>query len=70
MRNWSVNLKELKKDKKAYKIWKLEQLINFGVDKEKLSKRDLLKYLHRLNVDPYKRKLLELVLNERKKRSK
>lgn len=70
MRNWSVDLKKLKKDKEAYKIWRLEQLINFGVDKEKLNKKVLSKYLPRLNIDPYKRKLLELVLNETKKHSR
>ncbi len=70
MKNWSVDLKELKKDKEAYKIWKLEQLINFGIDKEKLRKKELLKYLPKLKIDPYKKRLLELVLNERKKHSK
>ncbi|GIW66747.1 MAG: hypothetical protein KatS3mg095_0645 [Candidatus Parcubacteria bacterium] len=69
MKNWSVNLRELKKDKEAYKIWRLEQLINFGVDKEKLSKKDLLKYLSRLNIDPYKKKLLELVIYGKKRHS-
>ena len=32
VKNWSTNTDELKKDKDRFLIWKLEQLINFGLD--------------------------------------
>src|SRR3989338_2755671 len=41
MYNWSTDVGELKKDPKKYTIWKLEQMVNFGLNGEKLSKVDL-----------------------------
>ncbi|MBI4653002.1 hypothetical protein HY750_02005 [Candidatus Kuenenbacteria bacterium] len=36
MKNWSINIKELRKNKDRFTVWKLEQLINFGLGKEKM----------------------------------
>lgn len=63
MRNWSVDVSKFEKNSDAYKIWRLEQLINFGLGKEKLSRRELQKYLPKLNIDPGKRRYLEFLLN-------
>jgi len=62
MYNWSVDLKELKKDKKAYAVWHLEQLVNFGLGREKIDKKQLKKYWQFLHLDPAKKKYLSLLL--------
>lgn len=64
MKNWSTDITELQKDPKKYAIWRLESLINFGLDGEKLSKFDLVKYWSELRLDPAKRNFLNLLLNE------
>jgi hypothetical protein len=63
MYNWNTDTTELKKDKKKYTIWKLEQMVNFGLGKEKISKILLQRYWNELNLDPKRKKFLELILN-------
>lgn len=36
MYNWSVDESKLNKNSEQYLIWRLEQMINFGLGKEKL----------------------------------
>jgi len=60
MKNWSTNTKELRKNKDKFAVWKLEQLINFGLGKKKLKLGELKKYWSVINIDPGKRKFLEL----------
>lgn len=44
MYNWSVDEKKFKKENpKKYKLWRLEQLINYGLDGEKLDREDVKK---------------------------
>jgi len=62
MYNWSVDIKQLKKNKKQYAIWKIEQLVNFGLNGKKIKKSELKKYWPELNLDAKKKKLLSLVL--------
>lgn len=63
MYNWSVNVEELKKKPKEYELWRLEQLINYGLNNEKISKKVLLENFGRLSiVDPSRRRFLELIL--------
>jgi hypothetical protein len=62
MFNWSTDTKELKKDKKKYAIWHLEQLVNFGLGKEKISRDALKKNWHNLNLDKNKKKYLKMLL--------
>lgn len=64
MYNWSTDQKELQKNKEKYAIWKLEQMVNFGLGGKKLDRKELKKYLPKVNIDPYRRKLLELFLSE------
>ncbi|MDP2905863.1 MAG: hypothetical protein Q8O22_06155 [Candidatus Omnitrophota bacterium] len=62
MYNWSVDLKELKKDKEAYTIWRLQQLINYGLAGERLSKRLVKKYWDKLYLDPPTKRYLKFLL--------
>ncbi|MBU3979545.1 hypothetical protein KJ980_01690 [Patescibacteria group bacterium] len=58
MYNWNTNITELKKNPESYAIWKLEQLINFGLDGERIEKRELVKYWDKIHIDSQKRKVL------------
>lgn len=62
MYNWSVDLKQLKKDKPQYTKWRLEQLVNFGLGNSKLSRKNLKKYWAEFNFDPKKKKYLAMLL--------
>ena len=35
MKNWSTNTKKLRGNKDKFAIWKLEQMVNFGLGKKK-----------------------------------
>lgn len=63
MYNWSTDEEQLKKDPEKYAIWKLEQLVNFGLNDEKISQADLKRYWTSLTIDPARRKFLDLLLN-------
>ena len=62
MYNWSVDEKKLKKNPEEYAIWKIEQMVNFGLNGEKLKEEELKKYWHKLNFDPDRKKFLHLCL--------
>lgn len=62
MKNWSTNTSELQKDTEKFSIWRLEQLINFGLGEEKIDYNELQKYWRVVNIDPYKRKFLSLFI--------
>lgn len=62
MHNWSVDDKSLQKYPEKYTIWRLEQLINFGLNGQKLKKSQLKKYFHKLRIDPQKKKYIEFLL--------
>jgi hypothetical protein len=62
MKNWSTNTKKLRENKDKFAIWRLEQLINFGLGKERIKKNELKKYWNTINIDPLKRKFLSLFL--------
>jgi len=55
MYNWSVDEKILKKYPEKYAVWRLEQLINFGLGEEKINKNQLKKYFNKLDIDPDKK---------------
>lgn len=64
MYNWSTDTEQLqKKDPNGYAIWKLEQLINFGLAGEKIQLSQLKKYWPKLQIDPARRKFLELFIH-------
>jgi hypothetical protein len=62
MYNWSVDTKRLKKDKEKYEIWKLEQMINYGLNNKKLSKKNLKKYIDIISIDPSKKRFLKMII--------
>jgi len=62
MYNWSVDTGRLKSNKDDWNKWKLEQMINFGLAGEKLSRRLLIKYWDKLELDPQKKEFLEFLL--------
>ena len=63
MYNWSTDEQELKKRGEDYTIWRLEQMVNFGLGKEKLSEIQLRKYWQRMHIDPARRKFLTILLD-------
>lgn len=62
MYNWSVDEKQLKKYPEKYKIWRLEQLINWGLGGEKISEKDIRKYWKKLFMDEPTRNYLKFLL--------
>mgnify|MGYP003394199939 CR=1 FL=1 len=63
MKHWSVDESALKKDPKAYAIWRLEQRINFGVGEHKIDRSELEAYWNDIDIDPHKREALALALS-------
>lgn len=69
MINWSTDEKTFKKkDPKGYKLWRLTQLINYGLDGEKLNINTLKQNWNiiRENIDPNKAAYLEFLLWHKK----
>ena len=66
MYNWSTDTKEIRKDKIAYSIWKMEQLINFGMGSFKIKKEKLSQLIPSLDIDPAKKKYLSFLLWSKK----
>lgn len=64
MYNWTVDEKKLGKNIEKYAIWKLEQLVNFGLNGEKIKKKELKKYWSKLQIDPARKNFLQLLLHE------
>ncbi|MFA6393680.1 MAG: hypothetical protein WCW25_02300 [Patescibacteria group bacterium] len=62
MYNWSVDTTELKKDKNQYAVWRLEQMVNFGLGGKKVKRKELKKYWKVISLDPLKRKYLKMLL--------
>ena len=62
MYNWSIDTRKLKRYPEKYAIWKLEQLINFGLDGKKLKLSELKKYFSMLQIDPQKKRYLKFLL--------
>lgn len=62
MRNWSTDTSKFDKKSSEFKIWKLEQLINFGLQGDLIDTQELHTFLPSLTIDPSKRNFLELLL--------
>ncbi|MCX6791439.1 MAG: hypothetical protein NT149_00150 [Candidatus Gottesmanbacteria bacterium] len=69
MLNWSTDEVRFKKESpKEYKLWRLTQLINYGLDKgEKLDREEVKKSWPKIEdrLDPYKKRALEYLLWEK-----
>lgn len=64
MYNWNVDEKALAKNKEKHAIWKLEQLVNYGLNGEKINRIELKKYWSKLQLDPARKRFLEILLHE------
>lgn len=65
MINWSTDEKKFKKSNpKEYKLWRITQLINYGLDGEKLDKNEVVKAWPAISdrLDPYKKRAMEYLL--------
>jgi len=65
MINWTVDEKKMKKTSpKEYKLWKITQLINYGLDGEKLDKKEVVKHWPELSprIDPESRNYLKFLI--------
>ncbi len=65
MKNWSVDENYLKKFPRKYKLWKLEQLLSYGLDKgEKINRRELIKSWSVIGprLDPKRREFVKFLL--------
>ena len=63
MYNWSVDEAQFKKaDPEGYQIWRLEQMINYGLAGEKLNEKMVRKYWDKLYLDPPTRAYLKFLL--------
>lgn len=63
MYNWSIDEEKFKKeDPNGYEIWRLEQMINYGLGGEKLDVDKLRKYIDKINIDKPVRDYLEFLL--------
>lgn len=63
MYNWSVDEKRFKRDyPEKYEIWKLEQLINFGLGRRKLEVKKIKKHWRKLYLDPDRKRYLRYLI--------
>lgn len=65
MKNWSIDENYLKKNPLKYKIWKITQKINYGLDTgEKIIKKDLIKYWSKISpqLDSERREFMKFLL--------
>ena len=65
MYNWSTDEEKFKKENpEKYRLWRLEQLINYGLDGEKLDRTEIKKVWPKIknNLDPYIRRAMEYLL--------
>lgn len=62
MKNWSTDTRFLKTAPFAFKLWKTEQLINFGMGNAKLETKFLKTNMEKLSIDPAKKDFLSFLL--------
>ncbi len=65
MYNWSTDEEKFKKENpEKYKLWRITQLINYGLDGEKLNREEVKKAWPKIKdqLDPYKKRLFDYLL--------
>jgi len=65
MINWSTDEAKFKKENpKDYRLWRLVQLINYGLDGEKLNKKEVKAAWPKIKdqLDPYKKRAIEFLI--------
>jgi len=69
MYNWSIDEEKFKKeDPEGYKLWRLTQLINYGLDGEKLNKKEVKKAWPKIKerLDSEEQRLIEFLIWNKK----
>ncbi|PIS21789.1 hypothetical protein COT51_00915 [candidate division WWE3 bacterium CG08_land_8_20_14_0_20_41_15] len=62
MYNWNTEASSFGKKKPDFIIWKLNQLINFGLNGEKINFDLVKKYWKKLTLDPNRKKFLQALI--------
>jgi len=63
MNNWSVDEEKLKKNPQKYAIWRLGQIVNFGLGNERINEADYRRYAEDVVIqDPWRKKYLDLLV--------
>lgn len=65
MYNWYLDEEKYKKtDPEGYKLWRLEQMLNYGTDGEKLDEAEVKRVWPKIkeNLDPDRKKTIEFFL--------
>ena len=63
---WDYDTTEYRKQAKADPKWHLERQINYGLNDEKIDRKNLEKYLPELKIPDEKRAFLELLIWNKK----
>ena len=67
MHNWSCDIEKLRDhSKKGAALFELEQKVNYGLARSRISKKQLLRYWKELQLDPDRRRFLSFLLWNRK----
>ena len=62
MRNWNIDTSQMDKSSQEYQKWHLVQLINFGLNGEKISRNDARRYINEIDVDSDKKRFIQFLL--------
>lgn len=62
MKNWSVDTSAFNKKTAEFRLWKTEQMINFGTDGASLNRSYIKEHFHELSIDPKKKQYLSFLL--------
>jgi len=65
MYNWNTDISVLKNSGESYTIWKLNQMINYGLGNEKLDLKLVKKYWKSLDLDSKRKKFLKFIIWEK-----
>lgn len=62
MYNWNTDTSSFKQKSSQFAIWKLNQLINFGLNGEKIDFSLVKKYWKKLSIDPLRKNFLKALI--------
>ncbi|OGE76501.1 MAG: hypothetical protein A3C85_03690 [Candidatus Doudnabacteria bacterium RIFCSPHIGHO2_02_FULL_48_21] len=65
MYNWSTDETKLGDDPQKKTIWKIQQMVNFGLNGEKISEKKLREFWNVLEIDKSRRNFLNMLLHAR-----
>lgn len=63
MYNWSIDERKFQEQGEDYIIWRLEQMVNFGLGNERIPEAVLRKHWQDMNIDPARKRFLTLLLD-------